>query len=993
MKKNTKTTLFHFFFLFALLFVFQSGTAQSGPLTFFVKLGTAGGDANNIEIWSTGNANNTTAVRLPSNGDGDTVIINNGKTVTIPGGVTLSAATITINLGGSINFAAGENLTQNNLTCTNTLTVNGTLTMRGSSRVTCRTLTRGVSSSIVNQATLGIFEFNGAATGTNIISSFNWPINQTFANVEIAGASPNETLICPPGFRVNGNLNIRTGNLNLSQNYNAKTLTTAQQLTGLGTLTIAQGRTLTIRGTNSLPNDFANYVFQPFCTVNYAGGTQTVLSKNLANQNIPYYNLTITTSSTVAKTLDGDVFVKGILNFFGENSVLALGSHRLTFGGDINDESTMGGIRGGAESSLTYNRFFTEFNTTDNPIIRLDQSEADVTNVLKNLTIITQATNNDTNNPFTLQPATKPFIGNKINLLGTLTLGAPDAGGESFFGKLQLLVDNANNGELIFKSNELTTAILAPVLNPALSFIEGNVTVERFIPSSEKRAFRLLSSSTTGGTILSNWQEGGTSVATAVPGFGTHITGAVVASTSQASLGIIDDTTGLDRTTSGNKSMFTYNNLNNSSVTGVSSWTGVGSTLGDLIGGTPYLLFVRGDRNVDLGTNASGDVNGVSTTLRSNGTLAVGNVVVNDLISTVLRWNLVGNPYQSAVDMTQVLTGTNGLSPLYYRIFDSKIGSQTARGGYVTVNLSDNSNNVSGSVANQFLQPNQACFVRTDGANPVLTFTEASKTTATNYVPLFKSAALNLNSIPKIRVSLFDPASLAINGKAYDGSVVSFSDAYSNAVNEQDASKSGGFPDESFGIANGAIMLDFESRALPIPNEIIQLRNVYNFSSTDASDTQIKHYVIRINVANLNGVGASLVDTYTNTTTPLNLDADTAYAYSINKSIAASINPNRFYIIFSTNLGVNENINSFFTLYPNPVKNNEFTILLNENLSKSKVQVTLYNVLGQEVYSANKAYDSSGSIKITPNVTLQKGLYLVKVTSDKKSFTKKLIFE
>ena len=1013
MKKKTTQKLRHLFFLVVLMGVFQSGYSQT---TYYVRSGVTVGDWNTSATWATNAAGTTNASNPPTSAN--PVIIGAGKIVNIPNSYTASAAALTINTGGRVNFineGVGENPVNGaatTLNCSGVLTVTGTLKMIPAATVSCFTLAK--TGTIENQDTMGIFEFKGSTNSTT-----PWPVNSTFQNVVINLGTVGNFRTSTAGFKVNNNLEVRAGTLNLLSNYTPKgagIVNGVLSVSGFGILTVGTANT-----TNSLPNDFTSYNLDLNSTIIYNGASQTILTKSQNGLSIPYYNLTLTNNpntDAVVKALDNDVTVRGTLAMTNSKAVLAIGSNTLTVRGNFNYGSSTRGLRGSSTSSVIYNRLF-DVNTRDtDQQLLMDQTTDGTTNALKNISVIVQGTDNanasDNGNNFELDPNMRLVISNKTNLFGVLTLGRANTTvsgfTETFFGKL--FVDNDNGGELIFKSNENTTAILAPVLYPGDfnspgnpdSFVQGNVVVERYIPSSLKRAYRLLSPSTTGGTIWSNWQESGTSVADAIPGFGTHITG-IAGTSAESALGTNDETTGLDVTASGNKSMFTYDNLNDSSSTNTSSWTGVSNTKdGIFTGGTPYLLFVRGDRKVNLATNASGDLNGVATTLISKGTLEVGDVTVTDFIGTPLKWNLVGNPYQAAVNIKTVLDASTSLNNLYYKIYDSKIGSVLARGGYVTVDLSTNAattttgtgefdTNVSGSVANQYLQPNQAFFVQTLGGDSSLTFTEESKTTATNYVQLYRNAAPNPSSVSKIRVSLFDPAALAINGRAYDGSVVSFSDAYSNEIDAEDASKSSGFPDESFGVLNGTTMLDFERRAMPVTNEILPLKNVYNFSASDASDTQVKNYVVRVNMTNMPGVTANLIDTYANTTTAINLDANTDYAYSINRSIAASINATRFHIVFTSTLGIDGNTRALAKVYPNPVKNNEFTIALNENLSNQNAQVALFNLLGQQVYSANVVLDHTASVRITPNTTLPRGVYLLQITSDSKSFTQKIIFE
>ena len=114
--------------------------------------------------------------------------------------------------------------------------------------------------------------------------------------------------------------------------------------------------------------------------------------------------------------------------------------------------------------------------------------------------------------------------------------------------------------------------------------ITGNVTIERFVPA--RRAFRFVSSPvTTSTSILENWQENGSSSS----GFGTHITGSTTGEN------------GFYATPSGNPSLFTYDNsVITPALTPISD-----TDMNTLTAGEAYLLFVRGDRTIDVTSNLS----------------------------------------------------------------------------------------------------------------------------------------------------------------------------------------------------------------------------------------------------------------------------------------------------------------------------------------------------------------------------------------------------
>lgn len=81
---------------------------------------------------------------------------------------------------------------------------------------------------------------------------------------------------------------------------------------------------------------------------------------------------------------------------------------------------------------------------------------------------------------------------------------------------------------------------------------------------------------------------------------------------------------------------------------------------------------------------------------------------------------------------------------------------------------------------------------------------------------------------------------------------------------------------------------------------------------------------------------------------------------------------------------VRDNSIEGFATYPNPITNNTFTITSNSN---SKKVLIIYNVLGKKVFSS-----SFSGVKSDVDVsTISAGIYILKVTENGKTATKKLV--
>ncbi|MBC7845995.1 MAG: T9SS type A sorting domain-containing protein [Flavobacterium sp.] len=81
-------------------------------------------------------------------------------------------------------------------------------------------------------------------------------------------------------------------------------------------------------------------------------------------------------------------------------------------------------------------------------------------------------------------------------------------------------------------------------------------------------------------------------------------------------------------------------------------------------------------------------------------------------------------------------------------------------------------------------------------------------------------------------------------------------------------------------------------------------------------------------------------------------------------------------------------LNNPISVYPNPVKDNQFSISLPASIS-GKVAVGIYNVAGQLVYKAD-ATVSSNTIAVRPAQSLKSGVYVVKVENNGNSSTQKI---
>jgi len=474
---------------------------------------------------------------------------------------------------------------------------------------------------------------------------------------------------------------------------------------------------------------------------------------------------------------------------------------------------------------------------------------------------------------------------------------------------------------------------------------------ERYFPAN--RAWRFLTPSTTSTTetINDNWQEGGVDDFNAsqfenpVPGFGTHITGNN------------DPSKGFDVNSAGNPSMLTLDNPSQ-------AWQSLPNTNASYFSaGTPYMILVRGDRTIDLEINDYGTE--TETILRDRGELNIGDYVVTGLSTSTGDFNFIGNPYHSQTDMSEVLSDATDIDSNVYYIWDPNV---SGNGGYVTVDLSDGSNNPSGSDANEFLQPKQAAMVITNGTNPQLTFKESHKKADDSDPTSTFSVPSNIN-IKLHPASDYEPYGLAL-----DGIRINFGDNFSDEVEDDYLHPIN--PDETLSVDQSSTQYSIVYRTFPEVDESIQLRLVH-YNHTD--------YIFEVNFVENFENEVFIHDNYTDEYIAID-DVHVEHPFSVDENIPESISPHRFEVVFGQNtLGVNDYENSQLSVYPNPAKDN-FTITGSSLTGKAEVKI--YNMLGQEVYQ--EMFENAQNELNVNGLNLVSGLYLVKVKSNEKAQTIKL---
>jgi len=516
-----------------------------------------------------------------------------------------------------------------------------------------------------------------------------------------------------------------------------------------------------------------------------------------------------------------------------------------------------------------------------------------------------------------------------------------------------------NGGEkLVMKSTSTKTAVVEQSTGGSVD----NIVIERYIPA--RRAYRFLSSPvTTATTIKYNWQENQNNTSTvfannsdSATGYGTHIEG----STTGAN--------GFDATTSGDPSLFIFGNTSQ-------VWSAITNTTAtnSLTAGAPFQLMVSGDRSIDLSTTTPS-----ITTLRTRGTLKIGTYTNSNLSQVANESNFIGNPYQAAVDMVPVVTNGTNLNTNYYYAWDPKVGGPNGRGAYVTYSFTASTNTVSGSAVNQYLQPMQACFVKTlaNGAAAV-TFNENNKYAATNE-NVYKSASSKTNtSTGALRLTLYESNAFSQLQTPVDGTLLFFNNSFSDAIDSNDASKMTNLDE------NMSVFVD--NTKLSIGNfQNPQTSTVYPLIIDQYRNT---NYTLVANLTSYNGLTPYIHDKFSQTFTAVNSTVN--YTFSVDANNSQSSANNRFEIVYSTStLSIPDFTIESVSLYPNPSTTNDFNLQL--PFSSSNFEITVYNTLGQLV-SLKSNEIGYNTLNFKADTALPAGIYQVVVTKDNTKVVKKWI--
>ncbi|MBU3663503.1 MAG: T9SS type A sorting domain-containing protein [Bacteroidetes bacterium] len=475
-------------------------------------------------------------------------------------------------------------------------------------------------------------------------------------------------------------------------------------------------------------------------------------------------------------------------------------------------------------------------------------------------------------------------------------------------------------GNLTLKSSALTTASIASNLSGS-NYISGNVTVERFIPGG-RRAFRFFSHPFSNAVALSNM-------------IGT--TGLVITGQGGA-------TNGFDESTLNNPSAFTFNEATFDG-TNNSGWSAFTSTSNSIAVGAGMRALHRGSRSQLPAIVQASPPTPQSATIAWSGPITTGSKTFSMLKTAGANggWNLIGNPYPSAVNIGTIASG-NRNSIGTFSVWNPNAGTT---GAYQTISFG----------ADYILPSGSAFFINTPNA-ATFTFTEADKSTATPAV-LFKNDELMQHAM---EIKLWSDSSIH-----WDNFVLrnrsNLTDAYEYTA---DGLKMKNSNVNFYTVSSDNKNLAIDNRPL---DESKEVKLAFETSSP-------YHFTFKVAHIQMPGLEVYLADKFANK--EVLLTSNTAYDF-VTTADAASQGAERFKLKFknvpTTSVSELSTAKNAFSLYPNPASS---TIHLSLANPVGTHTYAIYNQLGVQVKTGELNFDNQRSHAIQIE-TLASGIYFVKL--------------
>ncbi len=835
--------------------------------------------------------------------------------------------------GSSAQAITGDALTFYNLTINNSngvsiaqdVTVNNVLTLTsgnftlGTCNLTIKKSVAGTTSNLIAGATSSI-SIDGTTAGINIPSHITSLNNFTLNN------SNGTTL--QTDLQLDGNLTLTTGVLTIGAN----TLTLNGLITKTsGSLTGGSSSNITFGG---------------------AGATTSLPS-------ITLNNLTVNRSNGIS--LSGDVTTQGTLSL--QSGAFSIGANTLTVNGSMSISS--GSITGGSSSNLS---FGTSGSSVDLPAVTLNNLTVDRTNgvvLTGNLSSSGAVAVNGFLNcadftvsgigSFTVASGATLGIGSASGLNGNITVSGTktfSTSGNYLYNGSVAQVTGTNLPSTIGSLEIANTHSSAVVSLSQNTTVSGAFTVSDGI---------LEIPAGTNMTVDGNTSLTGTGLIIRSTGIGAGQTGSFISNGSVSGNATFEKY--LTGGTGSSKRWWYFTSPISDATTGIFNGTGQLVKYHDETTAAYYTA-----TNTSLQTAMKGHTtrfDDANKTFAFTGSLNTGTQSIGITFTNTLAYkgfNLVGNPYPSAIDWNLVdTTAANCKSSIWYRTTYSgtrNFATYNARGGVGT------------NGGQRYVPAMQGFWVRALVGGGNLQFTNSMR--LHNSQAFYKQDEVTEN-ILRLRVN---------RDSLSDETVIYFNNEANDSYDGFDSEKM--FPTEVeppllytnipyFGdmVINGLQQLH--------GGIVVPLGFKTNFAGT-----------FTINASQIESFPDSIVIILQDSVMKQSFDLREKQDYTFTSDSVNTLNRFRIKFTSSTVNGVNQQIGTLTEKVEIFASQNRIYFQCNDNqLIGSKAVISVYNITGSEIYN------SKTQLSINSYVTLNKptGAYLVKVLVGNKMFSKKVFVE
>jgi hypothetical protein len=959
-------------------FTFNSGTSNrpyrvkvGGNLNFASGSNLTAGGATQAMFIFTGGTNASPTCTIASNNSNvqPGIIAETGKTVTINNSYTVGASanaqqTGVFAAGGNIKLASGVTLTMpqfNHVVATGGYIdcgvdgqIIGTGTTAGSfinSGANSITATLAANYPVSNAYTVNISTLTGIQKGM-IVSGEGVPTNTYVAHnasttsfyttepISAVGSCGNQpvtsitvtnggtgytsapTVVISGGVGATAVATVSGGSVtgvtitNNGYSYSAVPVVTFIGGGGSGaTATAAIGVNTTVGC--AVTYGGSNYTSSSTVNVVLSGGTNTVPATGTAtvvNGSITGIVMTNTGTYTAGSYPTSVLFIPTNTNLTLASSIGTLKT------GNVN------GIGGSISSSTNLTRTFNatanyEFNGTQ------PQVTTDLPPTVGNLTI---------NNAAGVTLSSGATITNALNInAGSLTTGANNlvltasTGSATLVPGTSLIISggttNFNNQLVTLQSNASGAASIGQIAGNVSN--ATNITVQQYITA--KRAYRFLGHPFNSGISLSQLTPT------------IDITGGT--------------STGFTSTATNSPSAYWFNTATSDGASGTDAgWTAF-TDLTQTTGTNAWNKY-QGINVLIRGTKGTGLTGGAyspaAVTLSINGTINKGAQTI--LLNSTIGWNLISNPYPSAVNLAGPLTGFSGVY-----VWNATAAGSNGRGAYQAV---------PGGTSSSILPMGSAFMVQSSAASQTLTFNESDKSTASP-ISLFGANDFLGN---KIGVQL----DVLQNGDYYDRLFVF---AEKNATTGKDVYDLEKFlnPDLSiYSTATDGAKLAIDSRyfngKITVPVSVdTKLQNTFTIGFTAVNMPNSKLYL-----------HDKLKDVF--------VEITKGNEYSFDVTADAATQGNRFEITNYTKSTLNAGIDNANTELVEMYAGNGVFVIKYNNPVPIQTDVRVVNISGVPVYTKDLGVQQQGQLQISTS-NFSKGIYVVEMQIGNKKITKKLL--